>query len=224
MKELVNIPRPETLANSPYLGIVIIAIIVALLITVSIHRKRYLSQLQNLFRTKERIMTYDSETTAVWANILFWLTILSIYGLFAYATLTMIAQQPFSLHYAAIALAGIALFIGIRTAVQWIIGYTFRMESIASQFISTNFIINALLALGLLPVTTALIYAMPEQQQWALISVAVLYPISLILITIKLLQFFHNSIRSIVYIFLYLCTIEILPLAVFLKLALSLTK
>jgi hypothetical protein len=95
----------------------------------------------------------------------------------------------------------------------------FGVREQAVAFSTDYFVIIALLGLLLLPISFGAIY-MPEIPNlvWLILLLSIGF-IVLIILFIKLLQIFYTGISSLLYIFLYLCTSEILPLFVAAKVA-----
>jgi hypothetical protein len=100
------------------------------------------------------------------------------------------------------------------------VGYVFGLKDVVRAFSTDYFVIVAVLGLLLLPIVCGMIY-MPTVPDFLWYGVlAIMNLLVLITLFIKLLQIFYTGISSLFYIFLYLCTSEILPLLVAAKVAL----
>ena len=98
-------------------------------------------------------------------------------------------------------------------------GYVFGLKDVVRAFSTDYFVIVAVLGLLLLPIVCGMIY-MPTVPDFLWYGVlAIMNLLVLITLFIKLLQIFYTGISSLFYIFLYLCTSEILPLLVAAKVA-----
>jgi hypothetical protein len=113
---------------------------------------------------------------------------------------------------------GLALaFIVVKVLVFRFLGYVFFDKSITSAFTRGYF--TALFSLGviLFLIDTALIYAPSSFYYPLMFTGLIAITITLILIFYKTSQIFLTGIDSFFYIILYLCTLEILPALVMLK-------
>lgn len=224
MKELEMIMRAESLANSTWVGVLIIFMIVALLIAVAKHRKQYTELLRNILKSKERVVNYDDEQTSFWANLLLWIVVVLSYSLFALSLLANYQQATPPTYYFFIIIGTIALYLLLKYFIIWAFGFTFKAKMQTSTYTTNYFVIISTLGLALLPISTTLIYATASLGLTAIISASILIIAALILITLKLIQIFFKKIDSLLYIFLYLCTLEIVPILMMIKLAITLTN
>ena len=99
------------------------------------------------------------------------------------------------------------------------VGYIYGLKEEVRSFSTDYFVIVVVLGLLLLPMVCGRIY-MPEIPGlvWNILLLTMGIFV-LITLFIKLLQIFYTGISSLFYIFLYLCTSEILPLLVAAKVA-----
>ena len=113
----------------------------------------------------------------------------------------------------------VAAYLGLKWVLIRFIGYVFGLREVARAFLTDYFVIVALLGLLLLPLVFGMIY-MPAISDFVWYGVLLIMGL-LVFITlfIKLLQIFYTRFSSLFYIFLYLCTSEILPLLVAAKVA-----
>ena len=208
---LLPIPRIDTLASSSWFGGLVLIIFIVLALSVSVHRKQYTLYVRNILNKQGRVMNYDQESTSVWADVLLWFVIVSSYVLLLMAN---IPQFNFSLLFVIV-----VAYLGLKWVLIRFIGYVFGLKEVVRAFLTDYFVIVALLGLLLLPLVFAMIY-MPAVSDFVWYGVlSILGLLVLIILFIKLLQIFYTGISSLFYIFLYLCTSEILPLFVAVKIA-----
>ena len=204
--------RVETLASSSWFGGLVLILLIAFALSVSAHRKQYALYVRNLINKQGRVMNYDTESTSVWANIFLWFVVVSGFGL----TVVSLFYSQFSiLNFQFLILyLTIAAYLGLKWLLIRFIGYVFGVREQAVSFSTDYFVIIALFGLLLLPISFGIIY-MPEVPNlaWSILLISIGL-IVLITLFIKLLQIFYTGISSLFYIFLYLCTSEILPLFV----------
>jgi hypothetical protein len=206
---LLPIPRTETLVTSSWIGLIILFVFVAFALSISAHRKQYSLYVRNLVNKQGRVMNYDQESTSVWANVLLWFAVVSSYAL---VLLTDPIIYPFLFVI-------VAAYFALKWLLIRLIGYIFGLKEVARAFSTDYFVIIALFGFLLLPIVSCRIY-MPEipHSVWLILMLSMLVFV-LITLFIKLLQIFYTRISSLFYIFLYLCTSEILPLLVAAKVA-----
>jgi hypothetical protein len=156
-------------------------------------------------------MNYDQESTSVWADVLLWFVVVSSYALLL---MTYSAQLNFFLLFVIV-----SAYLGLKWALIRFVGYVFGLKDVVRAFSTDYFVIIALFVFLLLPIVSCRIY-MPEipHSVWLILMLSMLVFV-LITLFIKLLQIFYTRISSLFYIFLYLCTSEILPLLVAAKVA-----
>ena len=201
---LLPIQRVDSLASSSQVEVLVLVVLVALALSLSAHRKLYSLYLRNLLNKQERVMNYDQEATSLWANVLLWFAVVSSYVLLL-MTDTLLFPFLFII---------IAVYFGLKWVLIRFMGYVFDSKDAAQAFSTDYFVIIALFGLMLLPVAFARIN-MPEVPDlvWDIL-LSIMGVLVLITLFIKLLQIFYTGISSLFYIFLYLCTSEILPLFV----------
>lgn len=216
---LEMIPRARTLVSSPWTGIVVILAIATLVVTISIHRKQYELKLKSLLTNRSRTMTYEIEQTERWANTLLWIIVT---GSLALSSVILIQKQKeyVSLIDFISVFAVIGGYLWFKLIIMKLIGYTFDLKEAASDFISSNYVIIALGGCINLIIGIGLMY---NETWWnSLINCTIgLNILTLTAIVFKAIQIFYSGITSLFYIFLYLCTIEILPILIILKLTTS---
>ena len=214
---LLPIQRIDSLASSSWFGGLVLIVLIAFALSVSAHRKQYTLYVRNLVNKQGRVMNYDTESTSAWANIFLWFVVVSGFWLI----IVSLFYFKFSLHnfHFIILYFIIATYLSLKWLLIRFIGYVFGVREQAVAFSTDYFVIIALLGLLLLPISFGVIY-MPEIPNlvWLILLLSIGF-IVLIILFIKLLQIFYTGISSLLYIFLYLCTSEILPLFVAVKIA-----
>ena len=156
-------------------------------------------------------MNYDQESTSLWADVLLWFVVVS-----SYVLLLMTEEIHFNFF---LLFAIVVVYLGLKWVLIRFLGYVFGLKDVARAFSTDYFVIIAMLGLLLLPLNLGIIY-MPEVSDfvWTVVLLVIGFLV-VITLFIKLLQIFYRGISSLFYIFLYLCTSEILPLLVAAKVA-----
>lgn len=207
--ELYSKLRIETITSSSLFGELVLIVLVALALSLSAHRKQYSLYVRNLLNKQGRVMNYDQESTSMWASLLLWFAVVSSYVL-------LVLPDPILYPFLFVI---ISAYFGFKWALIRFVGYVFGGRDAVRAFSTDYFVIVAVFGLMLLPVACCRIY-MPEVPDlvWSILLLT-MGVFVLITLFIKLLQIFYTGISSLLYIFLYLCTSEILPLLVAAKVA-----
>ena len=207
--ELYSQLRVVTLASSSWFGALVLIVLIALALSLSTHRKQYSLYVRNLLNKQGRVMNYDQEATSVWANILLWFAVVS-----SYVLLLMTDTNLFPFLFIIV-----SAYLGLKWALIRFVGYVFGGRDAVRAFSTDYFVIIAVFGLMLLPVACGRIYMPGVSDLVWNILLSIMGIFVLIILFIKLLQIFYTGISSLLYIFLYLCTSEILPLLVAAKVA-----
>lgn len=215
------IPRAVTPASSPITGAVILIAILLLLVLFSVRRKQYALHLKGLINNRGRQMLYDNETPNLWADVILFIVALAGLSLLSLALVQYSVGVLTIKWYHLLLLPAIASWFLVKWSVMKLLGYTFNMTGKMSDFISAYF--TSLNIAGVLSIflSVGLMYATGATADFSFVCVIILTILVKIFVLFKLLQIFYNGIGSLFYIFLYLCTLEIMPLFVMLKLVLD---
>lgn len=220
-QELPMIPRAVTPISSPITGVVILSVVILLLILFSVQKKQYLLYLKGLTNNHSRQMLYDNETPNIWANIMLAVVSLAGLSLLAIALLQYhVGVLVLSWHYILI-FPAIALVLLLKWLIIKFIGYTFNVRDKSSDFISAYITITAVAGVLSIFFAIGLIYATGTAATFVFVGVVAFILIYKAFVLFKMLRFFYAGKGSVLYIFLYLCTFEIMPVFVMLKLVSS---
>lgn len=124
-------------------------------------------------------------------------------------------MPPTSILWIALGLVGVYL---VKIIAVRMLGFIFEMREAAQEYVYNIVLFNKALGLILFPVALCLAYARQIQPEWLVIAGLVCWGIVLVYRFIRL-AWIGLSDRgvSILYIILYLCTLEILPFVVIIK-------
>lgn len=104
-------------------------------------------------------------------------------------------------------------------------GKIFQLEKELSVYLTNLFLINEALALSFLPVLLLIIYSPFENKMWMFVIALILFIISFAYRFIRGVSIItSNSKFSKFYLFLYLCTLEIIPFFILLRIILDNTR
>ena len=213
------IERNTGLLNTwPWTGAIILAIIISLVTSISVHKKKYKLLVGNLINSRSRIMNYDKEETEIWANILIWIIIAFSYSLTISAALQYYKIiNEYSIKMIILPAIGVGILLLLKYGIIKFCGFVFGLKEQAATYINTYFVLICLLGILCFPISIGLIYGAEIIQKISLIILILLGIAMFNAVCIKLFQIFFNGISSLFYIFLYLCAMEILPVFILLK-------
>ena len=207
---LLPIQRIDSLASSSWFGGLVLIVLIAFALSVSAHRKQYTLYVRNLVNKQGRVMNYDQESTSAWADIFLWFVVFASFALLLKTQLQVNFVILFTI---------VVSYFGLKWLLFAFLGYVFGVREVAKSFTLDYFVLIALLGLMFLPISLGIVYY-PEIPSFVWIGLVVFIALIVLLILfIKLLQFFYSGFGSLFYIFLYLCTSEILPLFMAAKVA-----
>ncbi|HES59549.1 MAG TPA: DUF4271 domain-containing protein, partial [Caldithrix sp.] len=114
------------------------------------------------------------------------------------------------------------LYTLIRIAVLKVFGYLFKAESIISEYVHNNFIINKSMGIALIPVSVAIGYMPAIFTGTLLVAGLLILGLGNVFKAIRGYQIIIRKDVFFFYMILYLCTLEILPLLLGYKVFISL--
>ena len=143
-------------------------------------------------------------------------------GIFAFLVFTYLGYLPIQLPYISLCIAGIAGFFLIKHFVLKIIEATLPFAKAIKQYSFTIVIFNIILGIALIPLNVLIAFA-PQHTTWSII---------LLSFTIILFVYLFRHLRSLAlattylsfhkfHFFMYLCTVEIAPLLIIVKLLMN---
>jgi len=212
--ELPIIARVTNWSTSPLIGIILFVLFLLFIIAFNQAKQFYIETLRNYFRDRERITYEEADNTSI--SILFMLIIgLCTFSIFIAISSNTTQILDFS-HKNILFLFAIFILLTSWLTLQWLcfkyIGYIIHQSTIMRKFIrsfTTTFVVCGIL---LFPIVVGMIYA-PPISLFVLMYIGItIIAIGVLLVLFKAFQFFFNGFSSLCYLFLYLCTLEILPI------------
>lgn len=212
--ELPIIARVTNWGTSPLIGITLLVSFLLFVIAFKQAKQFYLELLSSYFRDRERITYEEADNTSV--SIIIMLTIaLVTFSLFLTIVVNPTHTLDFSNNSLILWLVLTVTTIGWLT-VQWLVfkyvGFLTNQAAIMRKFIRsfiTTFVVGGLL---LFPIVVGMIYAPPAILMTLTYIGLIIIAIGVLLVLFKAFQFYFTGFSSLCYLFLYLCTLEILPI------------
>jgi len=138
-------------------------------------------------------------------------------GLYYGWTFIPTSQDGGFIYFFLIVSGSILLVYSIKTIFLWIIGFVFKDREKFTEYLFNTFLINKILGMALLPIVICLAFI--PQTELVLIKIGIFLFVSTYVYRLirGLIIGSSNTNFSMFYLFLYLCTLEILPTIVFIK-------
>lgn len=141
-------------------------------------------------------------------------------GLLAYLAVKLFATAAFTMIgfwlFPAIVL-GFALVYTWKIVTVRLVQFVFGSNGGLSEYLNYSFVMNALLGVVWLPIILVAVVTLPHIAQGAIIGAAISFSLAWIVRVFKGIQYALTQRVFPIYIILYLCALEILPLAVIAK-------
>lgn len=201
-------------------GIIIFALIIFAWVRLAFYRK-YKDVITSVFNYKTSYNLYK-ERNSIWQraagmlNFLFLLNVsIFIYTVSRYYNIQSVPAgfKGFSLIFITTSAIYILKTIGI-----FFIGQLFKAQEVAGEYISNLWLYNKVLGISMLIVNISFPFVKPEAKYLMLILALFFTVISLLLRYYRSLQIVIRIKLSFFYWILYLCTLEILPILIMVKL------
>ncbi len=213
-------PRVRTIVNEQWLSVGFVLLLMLMLYIIGHNWKRYVFALRNLKSGKNRSISYEDAETSIVSTIVLWVIgLLSVTLFLILAALSMpqtleVLTTPSTLMLMLGLLIGFVVlkYLGFK-----IVAYTFALQKDVQVYMESYFTIAATMSLLLIPISFGMIYSPPYLGQVVEYIGYIVTFTAFVLVCIKCVQIFFSGYTSIFYIFLYLCALEILPVAVLLK-------
>jgi hypothetical protein len=206
------------------LGLVVVCMIIMASVRTYFYRrlslvlKAFLTPRQLSFLMRERNLLTDSMTPPL--MMIQFLT----YSLFFYQMISVTRGLPSvpggGPVFFLLILAGVATFYGLRFLVIRITGWVFNVQEQSKTYIVNSLVINQVWGLALLPLCVIAMYISPGAGYHVLMFTATVFVLIFLYLLVRSFMVGLSVINfSRVYLILYLCTVEILPLFILGKFA-----
>lgn len=208
------IERATTWADLPFVGIVLMVLCAAIICSYNMARNYHRELLRNFFRDKDRFAYAEYDNTLL-SSIL-----LIVCATISYAFFFTIISSHLTPVVAKVDHWWV-LFIMTGVVVGWLCyqwlllkatGYCANIGMTMRVLLRSFFVTFVISGLILYPIVVGLVFA--SQALFATLTYVGLFVviISVLLLAIRAIQLFLSGIDTACYLFLYLCTLEILPI------------
>ena len=214
----VGVPRQQSNGNNGVLLIFLIFSFFVIFVAISRKKISLRTILSNKEESKEEVRhtIIDLITTLSLCAI----TIISFAISIIFLTSQVTTQPILTFNHILIIGGGLALFVLLQQTILFIIGKLFFDKAEIKQFLKENILFYTLPAIILTPTITSYILSVESGKILIYIALMLIFLIRLTFI-IRNIKIFKQNISTTCYIILYLCTVEILPLALLYKWALN---
>ena len=217
MSSLPEISRIASWADSPTIAVVLVLLFALMVVAKNFMGAFQFEKMHQFFRNKERVTYADSDAdSTLAATLLLFACAVVSFSLFLSLVYCRIEGQAYiaaQILWLPLIMAGLLLlWIFVQWALLKLTGYCANKNTEMPRFIRTFFVVFIVVGLLLFPIVLGLIYA-PQMLFDALMYVGfAVIAVGLIFLIITCLQLFFSGIDTVCYLFLYLCTLEILPI------------
>lgn len=208
-----GILRNDTFRNENWVFATVLVLFLFLIFAVNRSYGWIIESITNFTRVKTRSSLFSSSTQSEYkARHLLTLFTISVVSLTAYVLIRPFEYKIFISTYSLL-FASFFVFVILKNLIFNFLAYTFFDKELFRLAKDQYYFLFALLGITLFPIILVRIY-LPEINHHNIIYLALIiasvYPLVLF---IKLMQIFSGKFLELFYILLYLCTLEIIPLA-----------
>ncbi|MBR1928819.1 MAG: DUF4271 domain-containing protein [Paludibacteraceae bacterium] len=207
MTSVVRIDSPYSQSWGAWVLVIIMGL---LIVSIVFQRGIIRSAFQTLIVTKNRNSPFEDVLHSTYGQVSFFLYQWLLWSLAMYSFISL-PQLRFSAVEYLICLSLALCAIIIRFLLDSLVNYVFFDNStkyLLKRYVSA---LNTVFSVILLPLIMIVLYAPFVTVDGALITLAIFYGLYIILYIIKAFQLFFHKPMACLYIFSYLCTLELVP-------------
>ncbi len=214
MSEIAHI---ASWADSPTITVVLVVVFALMVVAQNFMGTLQLEKVRQFFRNKERAAYANSDAdNTLTATLLLLVCAIATYSLFLSLIYCRIEGQTYvgarTLWLPLIMVGLMLLWLFVQLALFRFAGYCANRAADMRQLTRTFLATFIAIGLVLFPIVVGLIYAPPALFDALMYVGFGIVAIGLIFLIITCLQLFFSGIDTVCYLFLYLCTLEILPI------------
>jgi len=197
-------------ADNGWAGLLIVIAILIYGLVLSLYGNRFYKRLKLLNAGRTRIVEYDENVASWFFVALLWIAAVCSMAMTVSIVIARLSHTALDVTTFLVVLGVSGAYIGIKFGVMYLMKYVFDMEN----YIFIEEMKMIVVMFGLASALTGLGLAYYSNIWVGTIFCAVALLSGFILEAVLLFKNFYNGIGSLLYIFLYLCAAEILPLIV----------
>ncbi|MDY4850675.1 MAG: DUF4271 domain-containing protein [Paludibacteraceae bacterium] len=213
MQSLPMIERATTWADLPFVGIVLMVLCAAIICSYNMARNYHRELLRNFFRDKDRF-AYADYSNSLLSSILLIVCTIIIYGFFFTIVNSHFTPAITQSDYWWVLLIMIGVVV-VWVVYQWLLlkatGYCANIGTTMPILVRSLFVSFVISGLLLYPIVVGLVFASQVLFTPLIYIGLCIVIISVLLFVARAIQLFLSGIDTACYLFLYLCTLEILP-------------
>lgn len=213
-ESLLFIQRTLSYANSSWMGITLLSCLILALFIIGIYKRQYIFQLQGFFSTQNRQVSYTLDETNSQGTLLIWAIAVMSYGIFfgAYFSFPYTNIQLPPLSYISLIIGITGIYFSLKYILFELWGRLFQQKEILRHFRTNYFLLKGAIGIIILPLLFILFYCPQIESVYMFAIIWLSIFIGIILSLYKCILVFFRSFLSFIYIILYLCILEILPI------------
>ena len=206
-----SVLRFSTPYSEPWVAWVLLALLILLLLADLYQRGILVGSFRSITAAKDRESIFSEVARTTAGSITIFIYEAGIVAMVLYAIL--FREGTFSFLNYLYTFLLVCAFTGIKYSLMWLTSYIFfdknAYQAMVLHFTNLNAVVCILLYLPLL----FILFAPFVTHTAAIVILSVIAFFALIIWLLKAFRLFFNNLLAGVYIFLYLCTLEIVPLA-----------
>lgn len=214
-----GILHPSYPGNEPWVFVVITILFFFLVTGIIQSAGVFLQNIKSFFSRKSAVEIIAKPTANI-AQFQLFITLFSI-SVFALFVHELRVTFPEKFHFTTfiIAFGLVAGYYIFKHLLFEIVGNTFFDSKVTKNYKNMYFSLMSLVAILIFPILILFTFQPESWQKPLLIAALIVICLGLLILILKLFQIFYTKPLALFYIFLYLCTLEILPLFVLILLS-----
>ena len=224
---LARLPRGVGLSDDVWLCVALLAVLTVSMFLMGLYKRQYLFRLRGFISApNSRKVVYDKDSRGVWGTVLFWVIVVFAHAVF----LSIVADRFAGVEAVRECSAGFIAVMSACVAVSFVMkyllflagGHIFDIQGRVSFFSEGYFMLVFIQGIVLLPLSMVALYAAPPVDGASVFVGLTVMIVVGVLVAVHAVRSFFSGGLSLLYIFLYLCTVEYLPVLIFVKALLTL--
>ncbi len=209
---LEGLVRPSLSSNEPWVFVVLLLLFLSFTFILIRSGGMFIQQLKTIFSHKKEP---DLFLPPVQSSVLYPILI-NIFSIFVFSLMAhqLLVADTGSFEFTTFAaiLGLLGLFLLLKYLLFEIVGRTFFEKKMTGSFIQIYFNLIYLYATALFPLLVLYTYQPGTWQLTIALIALLLLVFTYVVLIVKVFQIFYTKPLALLYIFLYLCTLEILPI------------
>lgn len=224
MEQLPMIERADCCSRHPVVTLLLLSVFVLICLLLSVQPRYFQDMIKVLFGTKntDAFLRTDAAMPNFFFNLAAYFVAVVTLSAFAIFFTEQFADVAFNSLRCLVMMAAVVVLLLFKWLILKMFDATLAKDNTVVVFSRDYFWLVTFFGMLLYPLVVLAVYAPPSWRFACLVAMCVVVGLWAIFLLIKLVQYFFTRIGDLLYIFLYLCTLEIMPILLLRKLVFSL--